>query len=255
MKELDEKTLNTLVRELADTHPREILRTACQLFDGSLTLGFSGAEDVVLVEMAAEVCPSISIFILDTGRLHHITYQFLEEVRKKYQVTINVLSPDPEELANFIREKGFFSFYTDGHHECCRIRKVEPLRKYLHGFSAWVTGLRRDQNAATRQNIEIFEFDSTFSNGSGKLVKVNPLAFWTHDQVWAYIHERDIPFNELHSQGYLSIGCEPCTRPIKPGEHIRDGRWWWESHEHKECGIHFVQTPLPKNRKIDINKK
>ena len=144
-----------------------------------------------------------------------------------------------------MREKGLFSFYRDGHKECCGIRKVEPLVRALRPLKAWVTGQRRDQSPGTRAEVPVVQLDSTFGSPERPLVKFNPLANWSSKQVWAYIREHEVPYNALHERGFFSIGCEPCTRPINPGQHEREGRWWWEEETLKECGLHAgnVQPP------------
>jgi phosphoadenosine phosphosulfate reductase len=141
-------------------------------------------------------------------------------------------------VEKLVREKGLFSFYRDGHKECCAIRKVEPLRRALSSLDAWITGQRRDQSPWTRSDIPVVQIDPTHSTPEHELVKFNPLANWTSDQIWSYIHENDVPYNDLHEKGFISIGCEPCTRPVSPGQHERAGRWWWEDDSKKECGLH-----------------
>lgn len=226
-----------LASEYNSRHPRDILRFALERFD-QIALSFSGAEDVVLVDMAVKIRPKLQVFSLDTGRLHPETYRFLEQVRNHYGVTIDLLAPEPAAVEKLVREKGLFSFYKDGHKECCGIRKVLPLRRKLATLDAWVTGQRRDQSPGTRANVPVIEADAAFSTPQRPLVKFNPLSNWTSAQVWQYIRENGVPHNELHSRGYISIGCEPCTRPVLPNEHERAGRWWWEDETIKECGLH-----------------
>jgi len=172
--------------------------------------------------------------------LHAETYRFLQLVRDHYEVAIEVLSPDATAVQTLVKEKGLFSFYQDGHTECCRIRKVAPLHRKLSSLDAWITGLRHDQNTDTRGDIPVVQNDSTFSGENWPLMKINPLANWSSGQVWQYIQENDVPCNALHKRGYISIGCEPCTRSVLPGQHERLGRWWWENTAEKECGLHFV---------------
>jgi len=146
--------------------------------------------------------------------------------------------PDTEMTQELVNEKGLFSFYRDGHAECCKIRKVEPLKRALGGLKAWITGVRKDQSA-TRVALDNVQVDGVFKGkNDSPLVKFNPLANVTSEQVWDYIKKNDVPYNELHDKGFKSIGCQPCTRPIKDGQHEREGRWWWESVEEKECGLH-----------------
>lgn len=200
-------------------------------------LSFSGAEDVVLVAMAVKLLPNPAVFTLDTGRLHPETYQFLDLVREHYGVRLEVLVPDAQQLQALVSEKGLFSFYKDGHEECCAIRKVAPLRAKLATLEAWITGQRRDQSPS-RADVPVFQIDQGFSTREHQLIKVNPLANWSSSDVWNYIRMFDVPFNALHERGYVSIGCEPCTKPIGPNQHEREGRWWWEEATIKECGLH-----------------
>jgi len=227
-----------LASEYKDKTPSEILSLAIEHYE-NISISFSGAEDVVLIDMAVKIKPDIKIFSLDTGRLHPETYQFMEQVREHYSINIDVMSPDSKQLETFVHEKGLYSFYKDGHQECCGIRKIMPLRRILSTLDAWITGQRRDQSPDTRSGIPVIQKDNTFSADDHMLVKFNPLSFWTSRQVWQYIRNNDVPFNALHSRGFASIGCEPCTRPILPDQHEREGRWWWEEAAKKECGLHL----------------
>jgi phosphoadenosine phosphosulfate reductase len=229
--------IQTLQTELQNKNPRIILKKALELFD-NIAISFSGAEDVVLIDMAVKIRKDIQVFSLDTGRLHPETYRFIEKVRKHYGIAIDVLSPDRELLENLVKTKGLFSFYEEGHHECCGIRKVEPLKRKLAHLDAWITGQRKDQSLDTRQNIPEVQIDTAFSTPEHQLIKFNPLSNWTSAQVWDYIEAYQVPFNELHQRGFISIGCEPCTRPVLPNQHERAGRWWWEDAAKKECGLH-----------------
>lgn len=228
---------------LQSSTPQEILKHALNEHD-SIAVSFSGAEDVVLVHMASQIRPGVNVFCLDTGRLHAETYQFIEHVRKQYDINLEILFPDAAMVQNLIAEKGLFSFYEDDHKECCSIRKVGPLRKKLLTLDAWVTGQRKDQSPGTRAEIPVIQADRAFSRPNESLTKYNPLANWSSQQVWDYIRAMDVPFNPLHEQGFISIGCEPCTRPVTPGQHERAGRWWWEEATKKECGLH--ETNLEK---------
>ena len=229
--------IETLQTELQNKNPRVILKRALELFD-NIAISFSGAEDVVLIDMAVRIRKDIPVFTLDTGRLHPETYRFIEKVRKHYGIAIDVLTPDREQLDKLVKAKGLFSFYEDGHHECCGIRKVEPLKRHLAHLDAWITGQRRDQSLDTRQDIPEVQIDTAFSTPEHPLIKFNPLLNWTSAQVWDYIEAYGVPYNELHQCGYISIGCEPCTRPVLPNQHERAGRWWWEDAAKKECGLH-----------------
>ena len=226
-----------LAAEYDGRPPQDILRLALEHFD-QIAISFSGAEDVVLVDMAARINKDVTVFSLDTGRLHPETYRLLEQVREKYGVTLEVLTPDPAALEKLVREKGLYSFYRDGHKECCGIRKVAPLRRKLATLDAWVTGQRKDQSPGTRAGIPVVEKDQAFSRPDHALYKFNPLSNWSSEQVWGYIRENEVPYNELHARGFISIGCEPCTRPVLPNQHEREGRWWWEEETLKECGLH-----------------
>ena len=223
--------------ELQGKNPRTILKAALAQFD-NIAISFSGAEDVVLIDMALQIRKDIQIFSLDTGRLHPETYQFIEQVRKHYGVVIDVLTPNRDILDALIKDKGLFSFYEDGHSECCGIRKVEPLRRKLATLDAWITGQRKDQSLDTRGEIPEVQLDGAFSSPDKALIKFNPLLNWSSAQVWDYIEAYQVPFNDLHRRGYISIGCEPCTRAVLPNQHERAGRWWWEDAAKKECGLH-----------------
>lgn len=225
-----------LAAECAGQTPETIVRLALERFP-DLRLSFSGSEDVVLVQMASRARPGVRVFCLDTGRLHQQTLEFIEQVRERYPITLELLVPEHEALERLVREKGLFSFYRDGHQECCAIRKVQPLLRHLRDAGAWMSGLRRDQ-AANRSEVPEVQLDHSLGDAGQPLIKFNPLAKWTSAQVWDYIHRNELPCNPLHKKGYVSIGCAPCTRPILPGQQEREGRWWWESREHKECGLH-----------------
>lgn len=219
--------------------PWEILEEAQVIFGKDFAIAFSGAEDVVLIDMAVKNKLPFKVFCLDTGRLHSETYDFLDQVRERYGITVEVFMPSPLLLEPFIREKGMNSFYRDGHGECCAIRKVEPLNRALAGRLAWAAGLRRDQSPATRSGMAHAEADPDHTNeAGGPLLKFNPLLDWTSDRVWTYIRENGVPYNRLHDMGYKSIGCAPCTRTARPGEHERMARWWWEDSTLRECGLH-----------------
>jgi len=182
--------------------------------------------------------PNLHVFTLDTGRLHAETYDFIERVRQHYKIDIQVLFPDATEVEAMVNEKGMFSFYEDGHGECCGIRKVNPLRRKLATVDAWITGQRKDQSPGTRNDVPVVQLDDTFRGATGELIKFNPMANWSSKDVWDYIRMPEAPYNALHERGFVSIGCQPCTRPILPGQHEREGRWWWEEATQKECGLH-----------------
>ena len=220
----------------ADPMPAEdVLRLALEKFGHRAALSSSfGAEDMVLIDMLATIDPKARIFTLDTARLPQETYNVIDATRQKYGVTVEVFFPQPDAVQSMVAEHGMNLFYhsVENRKLCCGIRKTEPLRRALSGLDAWITGLRREQSI-TRTAVHKIEWDE-----GNKLVKVNPLADWSHEDVWAYIREHNVPYNALHDRGYPSIGCAPCTRAIQPGEHERAGRWWWEHPETKECGLH-----------------
>ncbi len=222
---------------LTALQPKQIVKQALESFD-NIAVSFSGAEDVVLIDLALKFNKNVKVFSLDTGRLHPETYEFMETVRKHYGIQIEVVSPDPAELEPFVKEKGLFSFYEDGHNECCAVRKINPLRRQLKTLDAWITGQRKDQSPGTRNSIPVFQEDSGFKGANEKLYKFNPLANWSSEDVWNYIKMFDVPYNKLHENGFVSIGCQPCTRPVLPNQHEREGRWWWENEGGKECGLH-----------------
>jgi phosphoadenosine phosphosulfate reductase len=235
---LDLKNLAAVAAEYVNADPGDIIALAIREYGPDIAISFSGAEDVVLVDMASKVGGKFRVFSLDTGRLHPEPSQCLDKVRDRYHLPVEVFCPQPEALQKLVREKGLFSFYKDGHKECCGIRKVEPLVRALKPLKAWVTGQRRDQSPGTRAEVPVVQLDPTFGAPDRPLVKFNPIANWTSKQVWAYIREHDVPYNSLHERGFVSIGCEPCTRPVNPGQHEREGRWWWEEETMKECGLH-----------------
>jgi phosphoadenosine phosphosulfate reductase len=216
--------------------PEELLRWSMDQYGLEAGLASSfGMEDMVLIDMIAKLNGPLTIFTLDTGRLHEETYDVMERVRSKYGLEIKTYFPDRDKVQNLVREKGFFSFResVDNRKECCSIRKVEPLNRALGELKAWITGLRRSQGV-TRTDIPKVMEDTDHP----PLIKINPLAEWTEEQVMNYIIENNVPINILHKRNYPSIGCAPCTRPVEHGEDIRAGRWWWENPEHKECGLH-----------------
>jgi len=192
------------------------------------------AEDMVLTHAISASATGLRIFTLDTGRLHPETLGMIDVVRDRYGIEIEIFRPDAAEVDAHVQAHGAFAFYesVDLRKACCHIRKVEPLQRALNARSAWLTGQRREQ-AATRVALPEEGHDDTFG-----LYKFNPLAEWSHDEIWYAIEAFGVPYNPLHDQGYPSIGCDPCTRPVRPGEDVRAGRWWWEQADSKECGLH-----------------
>ncbi len=199
-----------------------------------------GAEDMVLTDLIAKYFPGIQIFSLDTGRLPKETLALAQQVAARYDVSVSTFSPQESAANDYVAKFGVNGFYdsVEARKSCCYVRKVEPLRRALAGKNAWLTGMRRDQ-ADSRQSLEVQSTDSAHG-----LEKFSPLLDWTSDDVWAYLRANDVPYNALHDRGYPSIGCEPCTRAVKAGEHPRAGRWWWENVDNgkQECGLHVVET-------------
>lgn len=223
-----------------DFHPvsdaETILRQGLELAVGPVKLAASfSVEDIVLIDLIQRQQLPIGLFALDTGRLNEETYEVADAVAQRYGLTIDWYFPQASAVEDLERAKGLFSFREslENRHECCRIRKIEPLRRALAGLGGWVTGLRREQSV-TRNEIAAIEVDVAH----GHIVKINPLLDWSEAEVWAYAKREGLPLNRLHQQGYPSIGCAPCTRAIQSGEDTRAGRWWWENPEHKECGLH-----------------
>ncbi|MDG7050484.1 MAG: phosphoadenylyl-sulfate reductase [Nitrososphaerota archaeon] len=217
--------------------PEDALRWAYDTFGDKIAKASSfGPEDSVVTDMIIKVNPKARFFTLDTGRLNQETYDVMDAISKKYKISFEVMFPDTVQVEQMVRTKGINLFYdsVDNRKLCCEIRKVRPLNKILSTLDAWVTGLRKDQNE-NRSKAAMVEIDKLH----GGIVKVNPIIDWSWDQVLSYIKEKNLPYNKLLDQGYPSIGCEPCTRAIKPGEDLRAGRWWWESDTHKECGLHM----------------
>ncbi|HUL92919.1 MAG TPA: phosphoadenylyl-sulfate reductase [Burkholderiales bacterium] len=223
---LEEKTaeLERLLRHAAIAHAPTALASSLS------------AEDMVITDVILRHQLGIGIFTLDTGRLHADTLNVIAAIRERYGYEVQVFRPDPASLAEYVGNFGRDAFYESVQlrKRCCHIRKVEPLERALAGKKAWITGQRREQGA-TRAEIEVQEHD--VARG---MVKLNPLADWSENDVWKTLHNRNIPYNALHDQGYRSIGCAPCTRPTVAGEDARAGRWWWELHEARECGLHLA---------------
>jgi len=233
-------TMNELTRQIQNEtkeySAERLLEYVLQRFEGRIGLASSfSAEDQVLTDMLCRITSAPVIFTLDTGRLPEETYELMERTRDRYGIRIENLFPDSRQVEEMVNEYGPNLFYEsiDNRKLCCRVRKIEPLKRRLAKLDAWICGLRAGQST-TRTDLQRIEHDETFG-----LVKVCPLADWTTGRVWDYIRTNDVPYNQLHDKGYPSIGCAPCTRAVKPGEDIRAGRWWWEAPEHKECGLHL----------------
>ncbi|MFP2931721.1 phosphoadenylyl-sulfate reductase [Pyxidicoccus sp. 3LG] len=224
---------------LKDSRVEEVLAWVERRLGSRAALASSfGVEDMVLIDLAQKHAPGLRVFTLDTGRLPPETYELMDVVRHRYGVTVETFFPERSRVETLESTQGYFSFRRslEARKECCAIRKVEPLNRALAGRGAWLTGLRREQSV-TRTAVELAELD----RDHGGLLKLNPLVSWSQREVWAYIKENAVPYNTLHDRGYPSIGCAPCTRAVKPYEDERAGRWWWESREHSECGLHPVR--------------
>ncbi len=238
MKEKEEELLD----KIKNRDITEQLRILADEFSGKIVFSTSfGQEDQVITDYIFKNNINIKVFSLDTGRLFEETYKVLQKTIEKYDKKIDVYFPDYHKVQELMTNKGAFSFYTsvDNRKECCRIRKVEPLTKALSNNMLWITGLRADQSEA-RTSLPLIAWDNHF-----KLFKFNPLKNWSLEQVVEYLRANEVPYNPLHDKGFVSIGCEPCTRAIKPGEHIRNGRWWWEDNSKKECGLHEHNDSKP----------
>ena len=213
-----------------------IIKLAFDEFSSKVSFATSlGEEDQVITDMIAKTAPGIGIFTLDTGRLFAETYDLMAKNQKKYnQLNFKIYYPDTKSVEKMVHAKGINLFYVSVENRklCCHVRKVEPLQRALANAEAWIVGLRRDQ-AETRATLEPVEWDE-----ANEKIKFNPLYNWSLDQVRDYIKKYTVDISPLHAKGFISIGCAPCTRAIKPGEDIRAGRWWWEEPEHKECGLH-----------------
>lgn len=223
-----------------------ILEKIASEFTPAVFASSLAAEDMVLTDLILRRQLNIGIFSLETGRLHKETLAMLDKIRATYAVDIQLFKPNLDAVEDYVRQHGVNAFYdsVDMRKECCRIRKVEPLNRALKGKKAWITGQRRAQSA-TRTELAVQEDDVAHA-----MQKFNPLADWSEDDVWHYIRSNNVPYNALHDKGYPSIGCEPCTRAIQPGEDVRAGRWWWENPESKECGLHVVDGKLVRIKAI-----
>lgn len=231
------------MKELADQlnerckgkKPEEVLAFFLQEYKEHIALASSlGIEDQVLTAMICEIDSQTRIFTLDTGRLFPETYSLIERTNMTYGIKIQLFFPDYCEVEKMVNEHGVNLFYENRENRrmCCHVRKLEPLKRAFKGLKVWICGLRHEQSV-TRVANRMVEWDET-----NQMLKLNPLIDWTEEQVWEYIRQHGVPYNKLHDQGFPSIGCQPCTRAVKPGEDVRAGRWWWEDPEHKECGLH-----------------
>lgn len=237
-KPFRDEVLDLLRRDVVEAWTaEEILTWSVGRFHPRLTISasFGAPEGMVLIDMLHAIDPTTRVFVLDTGRLHPATYDLIDRVRDRYDKRVEVVFPNAAEVEAYVREKGVNAFYesVENRKQCCQIRKVLPMRRYLAGMDAYVTGLRRDQNANRAETRKL-----AIDPSAGGIIKLAPLADWSHDQVLDYVGRHQVPLNRLHREGYPSVGCEPCTRAIDPGDDPRAGRWWWESDAVKECGLH-----------------
>lgn len=233
---ISKNDISSIQKQLEGMSAEDVLRWSFDQFDAEkLAIASSlGGEDQVLTDMAVKINPDVHIFTLDTGRLFQETYNVIEETMKKYGISIQVLFPNSQAVEDMVSKYGPNLFYNsvENRKYCCNVRKVEPLKRKLGTLDAWICGLRRQQSV-TRNDMKNIEWDE-----GNNLIKINPLADWSEQQVWDYIKEHRVPYNLLHEKNFPSIGCAPCTRAIEQGEDVRAGRWWWEDPECKECGLH-----------------
>jgi phosphoadenosine phosphosulfate reductase len=215
----------------------EVLTWSIERFHPRLALScsFGDPEGMVLLDMMHRIESSSRVFVLDTGRLHQETHDLIDRIRDRYDKKVEVVLPDSGAVQKMVHEHGMNLFYESLQKRqlCCRLRKVDPIARFLADLDAYVTGLRRGQHL-TRSEVRKVEVD----RANGGILKVNPLVDWSGDDVWQYVRGHEIPVNRLHERGYPSVGCAPCTRAIQAGEDPRAGRWWWENPETKECGLH-----------------
>jgi thioredoxin-dependent adenylylsulfate APS reductase len=237
-KPISDKLLQFIESAEADSlSPQEILTWSLKNFQPRIALScsFGAPEGLVLLDMMHRIDPASRVFVIDTGRLPQETHDLIDRVRARYDKPVEVVFPRSDDVESMLRDHGTNLFYEsiERRQLCCGIRKVEPLKRVLTDLDAWVTGLRRDQNV-TRHSTPKVQIDYVH----GGIVKVNPIADWSRDQVASYVAAYDVPTNRLHAQGYPSVGCAPCSRAVAPGADLRSGRWWWEQAETRECGIH-----------------
>jgi len=224
-----------LARDIAGQDAASVLQSLQAKFPGAITFSTSfSKEDQVVTHLLRQYAPDATIFTLDTGRFFSQTYDVWASTNAHFDIRIASYFPDRPDLEQYLNQNGPNAFYQsiELRKECCRIRKVEPLKRALAGYSVWITGLRA-VHSATRQRLN----EVTWDEGH-QIIKYNPLLYWSDPEIDAYIRKYQLPYNSLHDKGYPSIGCEPCTRPVKPGEDLRAGRWWWEDTGKKECGLH-----------------
>lgn len=231
-----QSNLSDLTHQSDRLNIRDFIKLLTEQFPGKVTFStsFSYEDQVIVHEILSNELP-VNIFTLDTGRLFAETYSVWNNTNEKYHANISAYYPDYRLLEEFVTDKGPNAFYEslENRKQCCFIRKVEPLKRALAGNSIWITGLRAE-HSPDRQDLSVIEWDET-----NQIIKYNPILHWTTEQVKKYIDDNNVPYNILHDRGFVSIGCAPCTRAIRPGEDFRAGRWWWEDASKKECGLHI----------------
>ena len=234
---MEQRLTAALARQAAAA--RSLLEQTLRRYGRLVYANSLGAEAMVLTDIICSHLPEIDMFTIDTGRLHEETYGLLEALQRRYRHRLRVVYPQAASLERLVAARGVNGFYDslEARRECCRVRKVEPFRRAIDGYPAWVTGVRREQSANRAAGSRI-EWDGEYG-----LYKLSPLLEWTEAQVWQYIRARGLPYNPLHDRRYPSIGCAPCTRAVQPGESRRGGRWWWERAESRECGLHPTMRP------------
>ncbi|MCF8367878.1 MAG: phosphoadenylyl-sulfate reductase [Bacteroidales bacterium] len=233
---MDEIQIKALNEQFEGSATEDLLDYFLKNYRGKIAFASSlGAEDQVITHMITSIDSRTKIFTLDTGRLFPETYDLIERTNSRYKINMDIMFPEAAKVEKMVKEKGVNLFFEsiENRKLCCHIRKIEPLHRALEGYDLWITGLRKEQSI-TRNNNKLIELDN---NNHGR-IKINPLLNWTEKHVWDFINKNNVPYNKLHDSGFPSIGCQPCTRAIEPGEDLRAGRWWWEMPEYKECGLH-----------------
>jgi phosphoadenosine phosphosulfate reductase len=229
------KQVETWNNEFSGKSAEEVLEFFLHHKKGRIALASSlGLEDQVLTHMICQIDKTARIFTLDTGRIFPETYSLMAKTNDRYDIHLEIFFPKNDKVEAMVRTKGINLFYDsiENRKECCNIRKMEPLHRAFQGLEVWICGLRREQSV-TRTQMQVVEWDET-----NQLIKINPLINWTEPQLWDFVRANAVPYNVLHDKGFPSIGCQPCTRAVKPGDDVRAGRWWWENPDQKECGLH-----------------
>ncbi|NOU35550.1 MAG: phosphoadenylyl-sulfate reductase [Kiritimatiellaceae bacterium] len=233
--------------ELSGFGPLQVLQWVVKNIDRPVFASSLGQEDQVILHLIAAHRLPIPVITLDTGRLFPETYDLIAETESRLSVKIRILFPDAAEVETMVAEEGINLFLkgVDQRKRCCQVRKINPLRRVLRESGGWICGLRQEQSS-TRSELKVIEWDE-----ANKVPKINPLYNWSLAQVVAYLKENGVPYNPLHDQGFISIGCACCTRAVQPGEDIRSGRWWWETPEQKECGLHLVNGKFVRSKDLE----